>query len=172
MIDGYTVTEIAQYAFSQKYDDARSLVGFNNMGEEVVVVIPDTIVIIGEKAFFCTNIEGINIPASVQAIGIGAFAGTNCKISVDSGNTTFATIEGNLYNKKQKELIYFSKLNSEGTFIIPEGIVSIGDYACFREYYLGQSFRLFLNILSVFQSHHFRLSKLSEAFCLQRFWLF
>lgn len=71
-IDGYTVSELGAYSFSDDSADYD-----NTVGQAVVVVIPDTVTIIGEKAFFCTNIKTVAIPASVQFVGAGAFAG--CK---------------------------------------------------------------------------------------------
>lgn len=124
MIDGYIVTEVGEKAFGSK-DGVQK-------GKAVVVVLPDTITVIGENAFFCTNITACAIPANVQYIGVAAFAGCpNMKYhSVDSGNETFATIEDVLYNKSTKSLISWP-LGKEWTpeFVIPNGITAIGDYA-------------------------------------------
>ena len=120
MIDGYSVTEIGDSAFS------------NAKSKAVAVIIPDTIVTIGEKAFFETSITTMHIPASVLSIGDGAFAG--CKnirqFSVDSSNARYAQIDGVLYNKIDKELVAFPNNNYD--FSIPEGIVSIAPYAFYQ----------------------------------------
>jgi len=102
-----------------------------NIGESVVVILPDTISVIGEKAFYFTQITSINIPASVKLIGPGAFAGCEIKQhSVDSNNEVFTTIDGILYNKQTKELV--SAPHGKKSFdklIVPEGILSFGEYA-------------------------------------------
>lgn len=126
MVDGYTLTGIGDNAFNSEY-------GFASTGESIAVILPDTITTIGEKAFFgFEGIASINIPASVQSIGYGAFA--NCSediiFSVDGGSGTFATIDGVLYNKQLRELIACPR--GIESLNIPEGIVSIGDYACYN----------------------------------------
>ncbi len=126
MIDGYTVTEIGPYAFSSETDTSNF---DKTIGSSVVVIIPDTITIIGEKAFFCTNITALTIPQTVQLIGSGAFAGCPNikKHNVDPANSVYATIDGILYDKVKKELV--SCPINYTNWKIPEGIVSIGDYA-------------------------------------------
>ena len=149
MIDGYTVTEIGKLAFSS---DKAGYVneGFsredyiyrNGVGEPVVVVLPDTISVINEKAFFCTNIASIVIPSSVQLIGQGAFAGCiNLRqFSIEEGNQTYATISGVLYNKKTKELVC-APAGSNEKISIPNGIISIGEYAFYgQEFDYGETY--------------------------------
>ena len=175
MIDGYTVTEIGEYAFSIQeesdeaviidylpnpsklynigkgkrkkdgtFSDARPRYVIYVEGYEVNVILPKTITAIRSKAFFSTKIKSINIPSSVSIIEGGAFSG--CinlnQFSIDSENKFFATIDGILYNKKEKMLIAipmgrFGKYpyHEEGChpgyniLSIPEGIRSIGEYA-------------------------------------------
>ena len=128
MIDGYTVSEIGDSAFSSEKGN----------GYSVVVVLPDTITVIGEKAFWGSAITAISIPQSVQLIGSGAFAGcTNLEShNVEAGNPIYTTINGILFDKTKKELVSFpagrtailENLPSSST-AIPDGIVSIGEYA-------------------------------------------
>ena len=157
-IDGYTVTEIGDYCFSpysQPGSSERYFEGYmswhklkdscygvdriaHKYSKPVAIILPDTIKVIGEKAFFCTDIASCNIPASVEYIGSGAFAGcTNItQFSVQNGSDTFAVIDGVLYNKKTKELVAFPVSNRNGENVesisIPEGIKSIGDNAFFN----------------------------------------
>lgn len=131
-IDGYNVAEIGELAFSNSavgytsaYDDPKLI------GKEVAIVLPDTITIIGEKAFFCTKITSCIIPANVHTIGAGAFAGcVNLPMhAVNSQNKTFAVIDGVLFNKAQKELVSMPLKTVVREYSIPNGIRSIGDYA-------------------------------------------
>jgi len=129
MLDGYTVTEIGELAFSNTSATYKNLVG-----NDVVIVVPDTITIIGNKAFFCTPITSINLPSSVQLIGGGAFAGCPNlhQFSVDSANQVYATIDDVLYNKTTKELVAYplgKELAPGGKIVVPDGILSIADYA-------------------------------------------
>lgn len=157
-LDGYEVTEIGDFAFS--FADENDYASFYNslpwdanygplynyqhfgapLGEAVVVKLPDTITVIGERAFFLTQIQSIEIPDSVQMIKPGAFAGCYGMkyFTVASGNAVYATIDGVLYNKIKKELVavpagrdYTSDALHGRTneFKIPDGIVKIGDYA-------------------------------------------
>ena len=135
LIDGYEVTEIGAGAFSNEsvgydWDNKHEKFKRTGVGQKVAVVIPDTIKTIGEKAFFCTDISSVLIPASVQSIGKGVFGGcTNIlKYAVDSNNPVYATIDGALYDKTKKELISYPYTKNVN---IPEGIVSIGDYALY-----------------------------------------
>ena len=77
MLDGYTVTKIADEAFATiAYDKNRILSRSLEKGGAGSLVIPDTVKTIGEKAFwgveFATKI--ITIPQSVEYIGAGAFS--------------------------------------------------------------------------------------------------
>lgn len=126
MLDGYTVTEIGAEAFADGY-------------QEVVVIIPNNITVIGDKAFFSSHITSAHIPASVQWIGSGAFA--DCdemrQFSVDPANPVYATIDGVLYNKQIKELVAYPEQVANALplmqpLVIPEGIRSIGNYAFYE----------------------------------------
>ena len=143
MIDGYSVTEIGSFAFSSSEAEyySSNMVLFNNInyanevkrkgiGKAVVVVLPDTIITISEKAFFCCNVTSVTIPASVKSIGEGAFSGciNITSFSVDQSNETFATIDGVLYRKAEKELVCVPA-GRKSIVTIPDGIKSIGEYA-------------------------------------------
>lgn len=119
MLDGYTVTAIGDSAFN-KSNEIRE--------ENCSVTLPDTIKSIGKFAFRNMNITSINLPDGLEDIGKGAFVG--CKsitYRISANHPTFAVIEGALYNKSQKKLIW----GKEGA-TIPEGIKIIGDYACYE----------------------------------------
>ena len=155
MLDGSTVTEIANSAFSTA--DERGYTAKDERKTVSSLVIPDTVTVIGERAFMGCDFTcvSISIPASVQHIGAGAFSdlGREFKqFTVDKNNQTYATIDGVLYNKIQKELVACpaggdyknttsNPSGSEGYIAIslgsyfsgtsiPEGIISIGAYSC------------------------------------------
>ena len=129
-IDGYNVSEIGPFAFSS--EDLGDDFAPGSVGQSVVIVLPDTITVIGEKAFYCSKITTITIPSSVQVIGPGAFAGCSniSAHNVEAGNPVYTTISGVLYNKQKKELVSFPFGRDNASFsIVPDGIESIGDYA-------------------------------------------
>lgn len=132
ILDGYTVTEIGEGAFSDLNASFDAPCGY-----PVVVVLPDTVTVINDKAFFCSNITGINISENVRKIGSGAFAGciNLSKFSVDPENSTYATIDEVLYDKKQRMLIAWplSKKLDSNYLVVPNGIKQIDDYAFYSD---------------------------------------
>ena len=108
MIDGYTVTAIGDLAFSQGDVDVEKvkLPDRKYEAKDAVLIIPNTVTTVGEKAFFNSGIGRVNIPASVNSIGAAAFC-TGClkNVTVQPGNEKYAAIEGALYDKKAKELL-------------------------------------------------------------------
>lgn len=123
MLDGYTVGAIGDNAFkNDRYDEV-----YDSKPDPIRVTIPETVKTIGEFAFWGRNIMSINLPDGLEEIGQGAFVSCNdITYRISSSHPVFAVIDGALYNKQKKELVY----GKEGA-TIPEGIVSIGNYACY-----------------------------------------
>lgn len=124
-LDGHQVTAIGDNAF--RCDS------FNSDNSHIIS-LPDGIVSIGDFAFYQANVSYINIPDSVESIGIGAFAGCpTCKFAIDGSQKYYAVIDNCLYSKNDKMLIAatFEYMYSK-ELVIPEGIIKIGDYACYR----------------------------------------
>ena len=137
MIDGYTVAGIGNSAFKDGDEFNGNSSNKNGIKTPIKVVLPDTIKSIGNKAFFSSGITEINIPDSIQYIGSAAFA--DCPFLhfiVSQRHPYFAIIDTALYSKANKELLYYPYFYDECSgHVIPDGIVSIGDYAlyhCFR----------------------------------------
>ena len=135
MLDGYTVTEIGDEAFTQLQYDKNGVISHFTHLKVGSLTIPDTIVSIGARAFMGLEFssKSITIPASVQYIGPGAFSylGNVEQFVVANGNSVYATIDGILYNKVQKTLVAMPDLVSLDVLVIPEGIKAIDDYAFF-----------------------------------------
>ncbi|HML37823.1 MAG TPA: leucine-rich repeat protein, partial [Bacillota bacterium] len=116
------------------------------------VVLPDSVTVIGKEAFYnctamdtlnlgkgvktigqmafqyCKALTTVNLPASVEDIGYSAFA--YCKkltdIKVDAGSSTFKDIDGVLFSKDGKILLYYSVAGRTAkTYTVPEGTVRI-----------------------------------------------
>ena len=141
MIDGYTVTAIGDEAFKR---DVMRRNGFGrpkNDFETVSLTIPDSIKSIGQKAFWNATLSEINLPDNVQSIGYGAFVGNpSIKFKISSKHPYFAVINGVLYSKANKELLAYTHMDetynqyNHYSYVVPDGILSIGDYAFYRDY--------------------------------------
>ena len=101
------------------------------------MVIPSTyngkpVTTIGDSAFSeCTYLTSVTIPDSVTTIGVGEFFDVQnlTGIFVDEGNPNYSNDSyGILFNKNKTELIRApGKIN--GSYIIPDSVTTIGDYA-------------------------------------------
>ena len=114
-----SVTSIGSSAF----DDCSSLTS---------IEIPDSVTSIGENAFYCcTSLTSVVIGDSVTSIGEEAFeyCTSLTSIEVDESNAYYKSIDGNLYDKDAKTLIQYATGKEDTTFVIPDPVTSIGDYA-------------------------------------------
>lgn len=137
----YTVTEIAAAAFQ-------------NASGVTSVTMPNTLTTIGNDAFYgCTSLSTIEIPKNVKTLGTKGILG-KCtslqNITVEDGNTSFASYKGLLYNIELKKLINvpcgrtdiklagttttigqysFAGHATITTLIIPKNVTSIQSYA-------------------------------------------
>ena len=68
------------------------------------------------------------VPDGVTSIGDAAFAGSTTSINVSRENKNYCSVDGGLYNKQKTTILHPGKIQN-GTFRIPDGVTSIGDYA-------------------------------------------
>jgi len=99
------------------------------------ITITDGVENIGIYAFYhCDGITSIIIPKSVSSIGENAFSCCTglTDISVSENNLFYSSIDGILFNKNQTELIVYPIGKSSESYVVPESVTSIGNYAfCF-----------------------------------------
>ncbi len=122
------------------------------------VKLPDNLLSIGNKAFFsCSALSSIDLPNRVISIGDCAFTGCDSLtlihlpasvttvekntfdqqlIHVSPDNPILASIDGVLFNKVTKELIYYPRSKTAANYSIPQGILSIGASAFSNHNYL------------------------------------
>ena len=94
--------------------------------------IPNSVDTIGENAFRdCAILTKVTIPNSVASIGNNAFMDCSSlsSIDVEENNTVFASEDGVLFNKSKTELILYPEGKPDLSYIIPNSVASIGNYA-------------------------------------------
>lgn len=94
-------------------------------------MIPDGVTTLGLRALaYCNNLTEIYIPASVTSIDSLAFydALNLSSFVVDDENPAFSDYEGIIFNKDQTTLAHAPRAFS-GSFIVPDGVQTIGENA-------------------------------------------
>lgn len=136
------VTSVGDYAFSEcrsleKVSIADTVVsigrhafeGCSSLGS---VSLPGSVVSVGDHAFgWCSSLSSVSIPASTTAIGLGAF--TQCTslraIDLDPENPRYSSADGALMDRDGTELVQHLAGDDGAEYRIPDGVVSIADYA-------------------------------------------
>ena len=96
------------------------------------ITIPNGVTAIGNEAFAsCSKLLTVAIPDSVTSIGNGAFKPCKSLISITVGdnNEYYASDNGVLYDKKQKALLLYPSANNNNSYVIPDGVMTIGNMA-------------------------------------------
>ena len=95
---------------------------------ESTYVVPNTVTDI--NGAFNGSLTSVDIPASVTSFGWRIFG--NCKlltsINVESENTTYSSENGVLFDKNKETLICYP-FGKTGSYVIPETVTNIDEYA-------------------------------------------
>ncbi len=86
---------------------------------------------VGSGAFsYCSSLKRFELPASVTSIDGSAFLGDTSltAITVQAGNTSFASVDGVLFNYTKSAIVAYPA-GLRGTYTIPAGVTSIGNCA-------------------------------------------
>lgn len=128
-----TVKKIDSYAFSEHVE--REHFYYDNVYPTIKeIILPEGIEEIGEYAFRGIDILKVNIPSSVEKIGVGAFYNTIDELSVDEGNKNFILSHGILYDLNEKRLLFgldskIDVLTVDFSVPVSEEIVSVDPWA-------------------------------------------
>ncbi len=118
-LNGLEVTRIGENAFR-----------WNSILEGIT--LPHSVISIGDGAFYgCENLTSISIPNSVNDIGVNPFS--YCvnlnRVVVHPDHPALATIDGVLFSKADKRLVWYPMAKEDTAYEIPQGILSIGNEA-------------------------------------------
>lgn len=105
------------------------------IGNEQNVVLPQSVKTVQLYAFEnCTELVNVTIPAGVIHLYRKSFDRcTNLEsITVDEDNTEFKSIDGVLYSKDGKKLIFYPEGKKDSNFQVPNHVTEIDEYA-FKE---------------------------------------
>ena len=96
-------------------------------GKAVTQILP-------EAFYRANNLKSITIPNSVKSIGDNAFYSCSSltSIIVDENNSSYKSIDGNLYSKDGKKLIQYAIGKAYTSFVIPNSVTSIGEGAFYN----------------------------------------
>ena len=105
---------------------------FSYCGNLENILLPESLTSIGQSAFSgCYSLKSIAIPEWVSEIGTNAFSGCSRleKIEVAEENKFFFSNQGVLFDKEQKNLIIFPKGYKAASFIVPDTVKAVKQYA-------------------------------------------
>ncbi len=115
--------------------DGTRLVNYAIGKDDSSFTVPDHVTTLDNQAFFYSrNLERIELGSTINSIGKSSFR--ECikllEIVVSDSNTTYKTVNGNLYTKDGTILIKYAEGKIDAEFIIPESVTTIFEYAFFH----------------------------------------
>ena len=121
------ITSIGRYSFYQ----------FSNLRE---VVLPSSLISIHEFAFMdCNSLSTLTIPSGVREIRAPLYYCSGdfglpslSSIQVSSSNSSFKAVNGILFTKDMKKLVFCPIANGISSYTVPAGVEEIGGYAFHR----------------------------------------
>ena len=98
------------------------------------VILPTSVTDISSSFYLCTGLKEIFIPKNVSSIDSQAFYSCTSlrNINVDAENTYYESTDGVLFEKATSKLCVYPPDKDDASYSIPDGIVTVGDYAFFK----------------------------------------
>ena len=94
------------------------------------IELPNGIESINDGAFWgCESLETISLPNSIQHIGNNTFGFCPSLEKIECDNEYYYTVDGVLFDKKDKKLVRYPQGRTERKYTIPNGILIIGQAA-------------------------------------------
>jgi len=95
------------------------------------VVLPSQLEVIEKEAFLYSNsLSNLTIPASVKSIGSGAVYGQSLEsLKIEEGNTNFVMIDGFLFDHDVTRLIQYTVHDQRQSYTVPSTVTIIDSYA-------------------------------------------
>ena len=96
------------------------------------VKIPDSVTTIGKYAFYgCDNLSNVEIGSGLTSIGNHAFGycGSLAGIYVDENNPYYSSDNDGVLFDQQKTTLIQATMVINGSYVIPDSVTSIGEYA-------------------------------------------
>ena len=90
------------------------------------VKLNDGLISIGQEAFLDTNLKSIELPNTVEEMGVSPF---ECAINVNDINSHYSDIAGVLFNKDHSSLILYPRKHKKNIIEIPSSVYTIKAYA-------------------------------------------
>lgn len=123
-------------------------------GKKTKLIIPETIdgksvFAVVANSFTGSDLTYLKLPASLSLLGSNAFneCDSLTQIDVDEANTKFCSIDGVVYSKDKTVLRAFPAGRS-GSFMIPDGVTTIYNFAFYRCYQL-ESVNMYNTVTSI-----------------------
>ena len=137
-LDEYAVTSIRDnfFPYCASLSSITLPEGLTNIGESAFynceslssITLPEGLKSIGDSAFsYCGSLNSITLPDSIETMGVNPFSGDIINIKISPDHPNLAIIDGVLFSKSDKRLVYFPDTKEE--YVVPNGIQSIGDWA-------------------------------------------
>ncbi len=126
-------TELLQYPQAKETDTytvPNTVIKIGNLAffrSNIEVILTENVTTIGEHAFESSGITNITISSSVTTIGSDAFdyCGGLTSINIDTANANYSDVDGALFNKLKTELITYPMGKTVTSYVIPDQVTQI-----------------------------------------------
>ncbi len=141
VINNYNITSLQGVYFAGCENLETVILPYNliDLGEQTFkfsgishIVIPDRVTRIGQETFaYCDKLKTITLGSGISEIDGSAFAASYAieQINVASGNSTFSSQEGVLFNKNKTQLIEYPYAKVSEQYNVPESVEIINSGA-------------------------------------------